>query len=85
MLHPRKLLLAGLISATLFRPAFAAGDDWSLCAIPSFLFVGNEEIADDETRIEAQTVVGDLDESMHLAGDVRLHRRDLEISVAEKG
>ena len=81
MLHPRKLLLAGLISATLFRPAFAAGDDWSLCAIPSFLFVGNEEIADDETRIEAQTVVGDLDESMHLAGDVRLHRRDLEINA----
>ena len=83
MLHPRKLLLAGLISATLFRPAFAEGEDWSLCAIPSFLFVSNEEIAEDETRIEAQTVVGDLDESVRLTGDVRLQRRDQQVRADE--
>jgi len=83
LLYPRKLLLAGLISATLFRPAFAKGEDWSLCAIPSFLFVSNEEIAEDETRIEAQTVVGDLDESIRLSGDVRLQRRDLQINADE--
>jgi len=83
LLRPRELLLAGLISATLFRPGFAEGEDWSLCAVPSFVFVDNETIAEDETRIEAQTVVGDLEQSMHLTGDVDLQRRDRQIKADE--
>ena len=79
MLHPRKLLLAGLISATLFRPAFAEGEDWSLCAIPSFLFVDNDDIALDETRISAQRVTSDDRETMRAIGDAHLQRRNQEI------
>jgi len=83
LLHPRKLLLAGLISATLFRPSFAGGEDWSLCAIPSFLFVGNADIAVDETRLEAQQVISDNPDSLRLIGDVHLQRRDQQIDADE--
>ena len=81
MLDPRKLLLTVLMSATIFRPSFAAEEDWSLCRIPSFLFVSNDDIALDETRIEAQTVASDDGESIHLAGDVELTRRDQRLDA----
>ena len=83
MLHPRELLLAGLISASLIRPSLAAGDDWSLCRIPSFLFVADDSLAVDETRIEASSVTGESGDTLHLIGDVSLQRRDQVIEADE--
>lgn len=83
MSHPRKLLLAGLISATLLRPSLAAGEDWSLCRIPAFLFVEAEDIAVDETRAEAQSVFSETGEVIHLRGDVKLQRRNQQIEADE--
>ena len=44
-MHPRTLFLAGLVCATLIRPSLAAEENWSLCRIPSFLFVADEDLA----------------------------------------
>ena len=81
MLHPRKLLFAVVLSATLIRPSFAAEEDWSLCRIPSFLFVPADDIAADETRIEAQTIASENNETLHLAGEVNLLRQDQRIEA----
>ncbi len=81
MLDSRKLLLAVLMSAAIFRPSFAAEEDWSLCRIPSFLFVSNDDLALDETRVEAQTVASDDSESIHLTGDVELIRKDQRLDA----
>jgi len=77
----RKLLFAVLLSATLIRPTLAAEEDWSLCRIPSFLFVPVDDIAADETRIEAQAIASENSESLHLTGDVNLLRRDQRIEA----
>ena len=81
MLHPRKLLFAVVLSATLIRPSLAAEEDWSLCRIPSFLFVPADDIAADETRIEAQTIASENNETLHLVGEVNLLRRDQRIEA----
>ena len=81
MLPPRKLLLAVLVSATLIRPSVAAEEDWSLCRIPTVLFVTADNIAADETRIEAQTVASDDAESIQLTGDVTVLRREQKIDA----
>ena len=81
MLHPRKLLLAGLISAIHIQPGIAAEEDWSLCRVPSFQFLVNEEIAFGETRIDAQTITSDYSETIHLVGDARLLRRDQQVEA----
>jgi LPS-assembly protein len=78
---PRKLLLAGLLSAICFRPGLAAEADWSLCRVPSFQFLGNDDIALDETRVEAQTIASENSETIHLVGGVRLQRRDQQIDA----
>lgn len=83
MLYPRKLLLAGLLSAILFRPGVAAEEDWSLCRIPSLQFIANDDIAADETRIEAQTIASENSESLHLVGDVSLRRRRQQVDADE--
>ena len=83
MLNPRTLLLAGLLSATVFRPGVAAEEDWSLCRIPSFQFMENDDIAVDETRIEAQTIASENSESIHLVGDVSLRRRAQQVDAEE--
>ena len=81
MLHPRKLLFAVVLSATLIRPSLAAGEDWSMCRIPSFLFVPADDIAIDETRIEAQTIASENNETLHLVGEVNLLRQDQRIEA----
>ena len=81
MLHPRKLLFAVVLSATLIRPSLAAAEDWSLCRIPSFLFVPANDMAIDETRIEAQTIASENNEVLHLVGEVNLQRRDQRIEA----
>lgn len=83
MLHPRELLLAGLIAATLFRPSLAAEEDWSLCRIPAFLFESDEDIAADETRVTAQNASSESGETLRLIGEVSLHRRDQLVEADE--
>ena len=83
MSHPRTLLLAGLLSALLPGPGFTAAEDWGLCRVPSFEFSSNDDVALDETRIEAQTIASENSESIHLVGDVNLRRRNQRIEADE--
>jgi LPS-assembly protein len=78
LLRSRYLLIAGLIPA-LFAQAGLAAEDWSLCHIPSFNFLETETSVSDETIIEAQTVVSEDSESIHLLGDVNLTRAQQKI------
>lgn len=78
MLRTRYLLFAGLIPA-LFAQAGLAAEDWSLCRIPSFNFLQTETPASDETIIEAQTIVSQDGESIHLQGDVNITRSQQKI------
>jgi LPS-assembly protein len=70
--------LAGLVSATLFRPSLAA-EDWSLCRIPSFEYLANDELAPDEVRAEALSIVSENSELVHLVGDASLISTDQHI------
>jgi LPS-assembly protein len=78
---PRKFLFVVLLATTLVRPSHAAEEDWSLCRIPSFLFVPIADIAADETRIDAQTIASENNESLHLVGDVKLLRTEQRIEA----
>jgi len=78
LLRTRYLLFAGLIPALFAQPGLAA-EDWNLCRIPSFNFLETETSASDETIIEAQTVVSEDSESIHLLGDVNLTRAQQKI------
>jgi LPS-assembly protein len=78
LLRTRYLLFAGLIPALFAQPGLAA-EDWNLCRIPSFNFLQAETSVSDETIIEAQTVVSEDSESIHLLGDVSLTRAQQKI------
>ena len=78
MLRTRYLLFAGLIPALFTQPGLAA-EDWNLCRIPSFNFLEAETSVSDETIIEAQTVVSEDSEAIHLLGDVNLTRAQQKI------
>ncbi|MCP4878762.1 MAG: LPS-assembly protein LptD [Gammaproteobacteria bacterium] len=80
MLHSRIFLLAGLVSVLAFKPGFTA-EDWSLCRIPSFNFIEFEELAADETLIEALSIVSEDNESIRLTGDVSVTRAEQKISA----
>jgi len=71
LLHPRNILLAGLVSATIFRPSLAA-EDWSLCRFPSFEYLVSDGLADGEARAEALSLVTEGEERVHLAGNASL-------------
>lgn len=71
MLHPRNILLAGLVSAAIFRPSLAA-EDWSLCRFPSFEYLVSDGLADGEARAEALSLVTEGEERVHLSGDASL-------------
>ncbi|MDC1287292.1 LPS assembly protein LptD [Gammaproteobacteria bacterium] len=81
MLNLRKILFAALLPAILIRPSLAAEEDWSLCRIPSFLFVPANDIAADETRIEAKAIASENSDSLHLVGEVNLLREDQRIEA----
>ncbi len=80
MLRSRHFLLAGLITALFHQPGSTA-EDWSLCRIPSFNFLETENLAGDETLIEAQTLLSEDSESIHLSGDVSLTRERQRINA----
>ncbi|MCP4331851.1 MAG: LPS assembly protein LptD [Gammaproteobacteria bacterium] len=71
MLHPRNILLAGLVSATIFRPSLAA-EDWGLCHIPSFEYRISDGLASDEAQAEALSLVTEGKERVQLSGDASL-------------
>jgi LPS-assembly protein len=52
-----------------------------MCRIPSILFETTDDFAADETRLEAQSVASDNAQSIHLAGEVKLLRRDQQIDA----
>jgi LPS-assembly protein len=78
LLHPRYILLAGLVSATLFRPSLAA-EDWSLCRIPSFEYLANDDLAPGEASAEALSIVSENSDLVHLVGDASLISTDQHI------
>ena len=43
-----------------------------MCRVPSFEFLAPSLTQDGDTRVEAQTIVGDANEQLHLQGDVTL-------------
>ena len=71
MLHPRNILLAGLVSATIFHPSLAA-EDWSLCRFPSFEYLVSDGLVGDEAQAEALSLVTEGEERVHLAGNASL-------------
>ncbi len=78
MLRTRYLLFAGLIPALFTQPGLTA-EDWSLCRIPSFNFLETEAPASDGIIIEAQTIVSEDSESLHLTGDANITRAQQKI------
>jgi len=80
LLHPRNILLAGLVSATLFRPLLAA-EDWSLCRIPSFEYLANEELEPGAAHGEALSLVSTNSEQVHLVGDASLVSTEQQIDA----
>ena len=71
MLHPRYILLAGLLLAAVFRPALAAGD-WSLCRIPSIEFQINEDLEPGQMRAGALSMSSEGNEVVRLSGDASI-------------
>jgi LPS-assembly protein len=71
LLHPRNILLAGLLSVTVFHPSMAA-ENWSLCRFPSFEYRVTEGLASGEARAEALSLVSEGDERVHLSGEASL-------------
>ncbi|MCP4469188.1 MAG: LPS assembly protein LptD [Gammaproteobacteria bacterium] len=80
MLHPRNILLAGLVSTTLFRPSLAA-EDWSLCRFPSFEYLVAEDRAGDEVQAEAFSLITENSERVHLTGDASLVGTDQRVDA----
>ena len=63
------------------RPGFAAETDWSLCHVPSFEFIAPQGLEPGETRIEAQTIASENNESIRLTGNVMLTREQQRIEA----
>jgi len=85
LLRFRNLTLALALASSCSLPAQAA-EDWALCRVPAFLFVEDEDLGVDETRIEAQTVASEDRETirfifisagqhLHKQSDKKLQRR----------
>ncbi len=82
MLRLRNLLPAVAL-ATAYSPASLAAEDWSLCRVPSFAFVGADDVGVDETRVEAQSIASQDRETIHLIGEVSLTRRQQKITAED--
>ena len=82
MLRLRYLLLA-LALAPSYPAVSLAAEDWNLCRVPSFAFVADDDIAADETRVEAQRIASDDRETLRLLGNVSLTRQQQKITADE--
>ena len=78
MLRQRYFPLAVLLTAISPLQGVAA-EDWSLCRLPSFTFIAAEDLAADETRVEAQTVLSEDSETVHLVGEVNVVRTQQKV------
>ena len=59
----------------------AAEEGWGLCSLPTFEFIEQDDLAEGETRIEANQVASEDNEILHLVGDVSLTRRQLKLDA----
>ncbi len=82
MLRLRLLVLASLLAANPLARVFAA-EDWSLCRVPAFVYAPPEDLASDETLIEAQTIASENSEQIHFVGDVAVSRAEEIIRADE--
>jgi len=82
LLRLRYLLLA-LALAPSYPAVSLAAEDWNLCRVPSFAFVADDDIAADETRVEAQRIASDDRETLRLLGNVSLTRQQQKITADE--
>lgn len=78
MLRLRYLLLAVALASS-YSTAGLAAEEWSLCRVPSFTFVAADDIANDETMVEAQRIASEDRETLHLTGNVSLARQQQKI------
>ncbi|MCP4391022.1 MAG: hypothetical protein GY802_22205, partial [Gammaproteobacteria bacterium] len=78
-----RYLLPAVALATAYSPASLAAEDWSLCRVPSFAFVGADDVGVDETRVEAQSIASQDRETIHLIGEVSLTRRQQKITAED--
>jgi len=81
LLRFRNLLAAVPLAASLALPAQAVEEDWGLCSLPTFRYLEADDLAEGETRIEANEVVSDDNETLHLVGAVSLTRRQLKLDA----
>jgi len=82
LLRLRYLLLA-LALAPFYSAVSPAAEDWNLCRVPSFEFIAADDIAADETRVEAQRIASDDRETLRLVGNVSLTRQQQKITADE--
>jgi len=73
-------LLAGLVSATFFRPSLAA-EDWGLCRFPSFEYIVSDDLASGDARAGALSLTTENEEQVHLAGEASLVSSDQSIDA----
>ncbi|MGD8351064.1 MAG: LPS assembly protein LptD, partial [Gammaproteobacteria bacterium] len=59
----------------------AAEEDWGLCSLPTFEYIETDDLAEGETRIEADQVASEDNQILHLVGDVSLTRRQLKLNA----
>jgi len=82
LLRLRFLLLA-LALAPFYSAVSPAAEDWNLCRVPSFAFIAADDIAADETRVEAQRIASDDGETLRLVGNVSLTSQQQKITADE--
>ena len=80
MLRLRYFLPAVALAASFSLPGRAA-ENWSLCSVPGFVYVQADDLAEGETRAEADDVTSRTDESLRLLGDVSLTRRQQKLTA----
>ncbi len=58
-----------------------AEENWGLCSAPSFEFVEAGDLAEGETRLEANEIASEDTETMRLVGDVSVARKHQKLSA----
>ena len=81
MLRLRPLLAAIPFAALFSLPVQAVEENWGLCSIPTFEYLEAEDLAEGETRVEANEIASEDRENLHLVGDVTLVRRQMKLSA----
>ncbi len=73
MIYLRYFCLAGLLSG-LFSTSLFADENWGLCRIPAYYFVGNTDDDLATTEVESNHLIRDKNKFLTFSGDVELKR-----------